>query len=121
MKVKFTKDYSYTIKKNPNCVPPMVGCAFEDIIYNWKKDNIQQSVGAGGYFSDDKKTFNLGQGNWSVPIPIEYIEVLNENDTPATITNTGVTPQTFLQKHKNHLLIVGTLFLGYFAYKKFNK
>jgi hypothetical protein len=30
-------------------------------------------------------------------------------------------PETFLQKHKNHLLIVGALVLGYFAYKKFNK
>jgi hypothetical protein len=29
--------------------------------------------------------------------------------------------ETFLQKHKNHLLIIGALFLGYLAYKKFNK
>ena len=30
-------------------------------------------------------------------------------------------PQSFLQKHKNHLLIAGALVLGYFAYKKFKK
>jgi hypothetical protein len=32
-----------------------------------------------------------------------------------------VSKQTFLQKHKNHLLIVGALVIGYLAYKKFNK
>jgi hypothetical protein len=35
--------------------------------------------------------------------------------------NTDVAPQTFLQKHKNHLLIAGALVIGYLAYKKFNK
>jgi hypothetical protein len=34
---------------------------------------------------------------------------------------TDASGETFLQKHKNHLLIVGALVLGYFAYKKFNK
>jgi hypothetical protein len=29
--------------------------------------------------------------------------------------------ETFIQKHKNHLLIAGALVLGYLAYKKFNK
>ena len=28
---------------------------------------------------------------------------------------------SFLEKHKNHLLIVGAIVLGYFAYKKFKK
>ena len=32
-----------------------------------------------------------------------------------------VSEQTFLQKHKNHLLILGGLVIAYFAYKKFNK
>ena len=27
----------------------------------------------------------------------------------------------FIQKHKNHLLLVGALVIGYLAYKKFNK
>lgn len=39
----------------------------------------------------------------------------------ATLPKTDVAPQTFTQKHKNHLLIAGALVLGYFAYKKFNK
>ena len=34
---------------------------------------------------------------------------------------TDASGETFLQKHKNHLLIVGALVIGYFAYKKFNK
>jgi hypothetical protein len=35
--------------------------------------------------------------------------------------STDVSEQTFLQKHKNHLLILGVLVIGYLAYKKFNK
>jgi len=35
--------------------------------------------------------------------------------------NTDVAPQTFLEKNKTNLLIVGVLVLGYLAYKKFNK
>jgi hypothetical protein len=34
---------------------------------------------------------------------------------------TDASGETFLQKHKNHLLIAGVLVIGYFAYKKFNK
>ena len=45
-------------------------------------------------------------------------EVPEEAVTEQTLSSTG---QTFLQKHKNHLLIAGALVLGYFAYKKFNK
>jgi hypothetical protein len=39
----------------------------------------------------------------------------------SNVKNTIVAPETFLQKHKNHLLIAGALVLGYFAYKKFKK
>ena len=34
---------------------------------------------------------------------------------------TNASGETFLQKHKNHLLIAGALVIGYLAYKKFNK
>jgi hypothetical protein len=37
-----------------------------------------------------------------------------------TVPNEYLT-QSFIQQHKNHLLIAGALVLGYFAYKKFNK
>ena len=39
----------------------------------------------------------------------------------ATLPSTDVAPQTFLEKNKTNLLIVGVLVLGYLAYKKFNK
>jgi hypothetical protein len=35
--------------------------------------------------------------------------------------NTNVAPQTFLEKNKTNLLILGGLVIAYFAYKKFNK
>lgn len=41
--------------------------------------------------------------------------------TPKLILETRLNPQGFLEKHKNHLLILGALVLGYLAYKKFNK
>lgn len=47
-----------------------------------------------------------------------------DDSTPLTsklILETRLNPQGFLQKHKNHLLILGALVLGYLAYKKFNK
>ena len=36
-------------------------------------------------------------------------------------TSSDIISQTFLQKNQNHLLILGALVVGYFAYKKFNK
>jgi hypothetical protein len=43
------------------------------------------------------------------------------NYSENTSQSTGVPPQTFLQKNKTNLLIIGVLVLGYLAYKKFNK
>ena len=37
------------------------------------------------------------------------------------LTSADVVPQTFLEKNKTNLLILGALVLGYLAYKKFNK
>jgi hypothetical protein len=48
-------------------------------------------------------------------------EVPNLIVSEQTSISSDVTSQTFLQKHQNHLLIIGALVLGYFAYKKFNK
>ena len=63
-------------------------------------------------------------------IPPEYLkeEAVNQS-TPTTSQGLGadtpnsadVSGETFIQKHKNHLLLVGALVIGYLAYKKFNK
>ena len=47
-------------------------------------------------------------------------EVPNSVVTEQTLI-TDASGETFLKKHKNHLLILGALVLGYLAYKKFNK
>jgi hypothetical protein len=44
----------------------------------------------------------------------------NKSDLPST-QNTDIVSESFLQKNKTNLLIIGALVLGYFAYKKFNK
>lgn len=52
------------------------------------------------------------------------IEPLGGGANPNGMYNnksTNIAPQTFIQKHKNHLLIAGALVLGYFSYKKFVK
>ena len=54
------------------------------------------------------------------PIPSDKLE-LSTDQSSASTQNTGLDSQTFIQKHKNHLLIAGALVLGYLAYKKFNK
>jgi hypothetical protein len=47
------------------------------------------------------------------PIPADKLELVSNGNSFSN--------QSFLQKHKNHLLILGALVLGYLAYKKFNK
>jgi hypothetical protein len=65
-------------------------------------------------------------------VPKEYLtqsssQITDDNST--TQHGTGLifendknnSKQTFFQKHKNHLLIIGAVVLGYLAYKKFKK
>jgi hypothetical protein len=55
--------------------------------------------------------------------PSDYLKEVAMPDMPSsflTVPNEYLT-QSFIQQHKNHLLIAGALVLGYFAYKKFNK
>lgn len=77
--------------------------------------------------------------NGYVVVPISKINILDSKDTTVEKRNeikndlkTGVkigssaivmtnSGQSFLQKHKNHLLIAVALVAGYFAYKKFKK
>lgn len=40
---------------------------------------------------------------------------------PIGSTTSATKEESFLQKHKNHLIIAGVLVAGYFAYKKFKK
>ena len=59
-----------------------------------------------------------GQGVFEVPDSVVTKQQGLGADYP---DNTDVAPQTFLEKHKNHLLILGGLVIAYLAYKKFNK
>jgi hypothetical protein len=114
IKATFKSDYTYkTGSTNPQ---GLIGGA--PSIINYKKGDI-----LGGFLSlsDDKKMIKSWQGNFIVHIPVEYLTILNDDGTPFNTSITDNTSQTFLQKHKNHLLIAGALVLGYFAYKKFNK
>jgi hypothetical protein len=54
-------------------------------------------------------------------IPLDSVELVDESGNTDTSKGTGVVQQSFLQKHKNHLLLVGALVVGFLAYKKFKK
>jgi hypothetical protein len=54
-------------------------------------------------------------------IPLDSVELVDESGNTDTSKGTGVVQQSFLQKHKNHLLIAGALVVGFLAYKKFKK
>ena len=54
-------------------------------------------------------------------IPIDAVEVVVSSSSADNSNITDNKPLSFLQKHKNHLLLIGALVLGYFAYKKFKK
>jgi hypothetical protein len=115
MKAIFKNDYSW--KSGISCPDGMIGCAPETI--NYKKGD--SFTGLTLTLSSDKKQVVANQGNFRVSIPVENFTILNDDGTPLNTSIADVPPQTFLQKNKTNLLIIGVLVLGYLAYKKFNK
>jgi hypothetical protein len=115
MKAIFKNDYSW--KSGVSCPEGMDGCAPETI--NYKKGD--ELTGISLTLSSDKKQVISNQGNYSVTIPVENFTIMNDDGTSVNTSSTDLAPESFLQKHKNHLLIAGALVIGYFAYKKFNK
>jgi hypothetical protein len=102
MQAKFIKDYYLVEKADPYCEQDMLGCNSKDIVWDYK-------VGDGiiGNISQNNSTFDINtpRGLWK--IPIEYFDISQGMKT------------TFLQKHKNHLIIAGAIVLAFLAYKKF--
>jgi hypothetical protein len=94
-----------------------------------KKGDIVQglSISSSGDMSNDSGsqslTFKDKDGNeFGFGIGYRGFEPFYEEyKGEATLPSTDLAPQTFLQKNKTNLLIVGALVLGYLAYKKFNK
>ncbi len=55
-------------------------------------------------------------------MPITYSGGINPNGMYTNgVTGNNQPQQSFLKKHKTHLLIAGAVVLGYLAYKKFKK
>jgi len=115
IKAIFKNDFIW--KSGSKSTEGMIGGAPESITYK-KGDSL---AGLGLSLSSDKKQVISNMGNYTVQIPIENVQLLNDDGTPISNSTTDIVPQTFLQKNKTNLLIAGALVLGYFAYKKFNK
>jgi hypothetical protein len=79
--------------------------------FNFKKGDV-----ISGYLDtslkDGSKLYYTKNGK---TVAIQNLGILEKVDEKV------VSNESFLQKHKNHLLIAGALVLGYLAYKKFNK
>jgi hypothetical protein len=126
-KFKFKEDYE---AKGFNFIPNGSQQASFVLNYKFKKGDV---------FSGRKTPTNGGINPSAVAYSVEIVtpEALKKDNTKwngqavfevpytvieeQTLTNTDINTQSFLQKHKNHLLILGGLVLGFFAYKKFKK
>ena len=125
----------YIFKENyeaqgTNLIPKGAQMASEMLKYSFKKGDV---------FEGEKFIISIGSETGSTPrynVNITTPEALKLDGTKWSgqaifeVPEIAVTEQalktdasgeTFLQKHKNHLLIAGALVIGYFAYKKFNK
>ena len=71
------------------------------------------------YTNGELKDKDLDAKNQELALK-QQIALSQQNNLTST-QKTDVAPQTFLEKNKTNLLIVGALVLGYLAYKKFNK
>ena len=131
MEIKFLKDYEW--KDSTVCPPDVTGCTTGS--QSFKKGDILEKTWDIN-ISSDSKNYVIGRFGYGVVVPVEYLSVTDDNGKPVTDLeagnadfivkkysnqNTGLDSQTFLEKNKTNLLIVGVLVLGYFAYKKFNK
>jgi hypothetical protein len=81
-------------------------------------DKINGSVFGG---EDTNRVVEIRIENANINIPLEYLKEEAVNQPFVNAPSKDVAPQTFLEKNKNNLLILGVLVLGYLAYKKFNK
>ena len=68
---------------------------------------------------DSSTTTKYKESDFPNPITLDSNNKIIKNSNSSN--GTDLSGETFIQKHKNHLLIAGALVLGYFAYKKFNK
>jgi hypothetical protein len=96
----------------------------------FNKYGAKESTGKKDFYYDIK--IPIQTSNTSAPLTSfslspssdikELTSVTEQNGLGINNLNSkDVAPQTFLEKNKTNLLIVGVLVLGYFAYKKFKK
>ena len=121
IKATFIKDYIW--KSGSTCPEGYIGCAPDIIPY--KKGDVLQGMLS---LSKDKSKVSVFMGDFILEIPVDVLKITDDNGQIISTqeelgllsqNNLDNTTQTFFQKHKNHLLIIGALVLGYLAYKKF--
>jgi hypothetical protein len=80
---------------------------------------IKKGQSFNGIETADGIVISLNGGN-----PSDYKKEDLSPDQPSsflTVPKEYLTQETFVQKHKTHLLIAGAIIVGFLAYKKFKK
>lgn len=117
-KYVFNQDYEATTRVLDNKLSENV--VYLELKYKFKKgdifNGIKIPVNAG--VNPNAKKYNI---QITTPESIKLDDSVYTGQVTYQIDDSLVSEATTLQKHKNHLLILGALALGYLAYKKFNK
>jgi len=115
------KRFASILKENPN-KKDVFGDIGTDVVGTLLDGDVVEVVKTGGGGRGVRMTPYLffEDGTYIIGDNAEKVD----DSTPLTSKETLLTrytTQTFLQKNKTNLLIIGVLVLGYIAYKKFNK
>jgi hypothetical protein len=119
-KYVFSQDFEATTRIVDNTPKLSENVVYIELKYKFKKGDIFEGkkipVNAGA--NPDAKKYDI---QITTPESIKSDGSVYKGQVTYQVDDSLVSEATFLQKHKNHLLILGALVLGYLAYKKFNK
>lgn len=119
-KYVFNQDYEATTRVIDNTPKINESITYIELKYKFKKGDIFDGkkipVNAGA--NPEAKKYEI---QITTPKSIKFDGSDYVGQVTYQIDDSLVSEATTLQKHKNHLLILGALVLGYLAYKKFNK
>lgn len=119
-KYVFNQDFEATTRIVDNTDKLSENVVYIELKYKFKKGDIfdGKKIPVNAGVNANAKKYNI---QITTPESIKSDGSVYKGQVTYQIDNSLVSEATFLQKHKNHLLILGALVLGYLAYKKFNK
>jgi hypothetical protein len=131
-KYKFIKNYDFPTYRQDIA---FVNFKTNDVVsLEYFPEKSTYSSLAGNYIEKEHFLYKSDLNNLNIKIPLDYVVKVDDNSTLSKISNSNLqelqantqqavanAQQPFLEKHKNHLLLLLAVVAGYFAYKKFKK